>query len=190
MSSASPGPDWDALYEIAASQEGHFATTQAAEVGFSPQLLAHHQNAGRVQRIRRGVYRLRRFPDGDHEDLVVIWLWSERQGVFSHETALGLHDLSDALPSKVHLTLPSSWADRRLRIPRGVVVSYGTVGDRDRAWVGCLPVTTPTRTLADCVQAAVSPELVSQGLVQAVDRGLLDRSAASRIEQRIRRRQS
>ncbi len=44
--------------------------------------------------MRRGVYRLVHFPVGDHEDLTAVWLWSEREGVFSHETALALHDLS------------------------------------------------------------------------------------------------
>lgn len=57
-------------------------------------------------RVRRGVYRLVHFPAGDHEDLTAVWLWSQHEGVFSHETALALHDLSDVLPSRAHLTLP------------------------------------------------------------------------------------
>ena len=32
-------PDWDHLFEIAAAQEGLFTTQQAAEAGYSPQLL-------------------------------------------------------------------------------------------------------------------------------------------------------
>ena len=28
-----------------------------------------------------------------------VWLWSEQAGVFSHQTALALHDLSDILPA-------------------------------------------------------------------------------------------
>jgi hypothetical protein len=34
-------PDWDHLFEIAAAQDGLFTTQQAAEAGYSPQLLAH-----------------------------------------------------------------------------------------------------------------------------------------------------
>jgi len=49
--------------------------------------------------VRRGVYRLEHFPAGEHEDLVALWLWTDRAGVFSHETALALHGLSDTLPS-------------------------------------------------------------------------------------------
>lgn len=32
-------PDWNVLYETAAPQEGLFTTRQAAEAGYSPQLL-------------------------------------------------------------------------------------------------------------------------------------------------------
>ena len=51
-------PDWDHLFEIAAAQTGRFTTQQAAEAGYSPQLLAHHLGARRMVRVRRGVYRL------------------------------------------------------------------------------------------------------------------------------------
>ena len=53
----SRSPDWHALYEIAAAQDGYFTTEQAAAAGYSPQLLAHHLAARRVVRARRGVYR-------------------------------------------------------------------------------------------------------------------------------------
>jgi predicted transcriptional regulator of viral defense system len=187
VGSTTTKPDWEALYTVAASQQGHFSTAQAAEAGFSPQLLVHHRNAGRVRRIKRGVYRLCQFPEGDHEDLVVVWLWSDRQGVFCHETALFLHGLSDVLPAKIHLTLPSFWAGRRLRVPRGVIVTFADVPDRERSWVGCLPVTTSERTLRDCVAAAVSPELVDQALAQARERGLVDRVTIGRIRRRMPR---
>ena len=64
-------PDWDRLFEIAAAQDGLFTTQQAAEAGYSPQLLAYHLSAGRMVRLRRGVYRLVHFPAGDHEDLTL-----------------------------------------------------------------------------------------------------------------------
>lgn len=83
-----PEPDWTTLYALAAVQDGHFTTAQAAEAGYSRPLLDHHVRAGRFVRIQRGIYRLRDFPSADHEDLVVAWLWSDQQGVVSHETAL------------------------------------------------------------------------------------------------------
>ena len=172
------GPSWDALFEVASSQEGLFTTVQAAEAGYSPQLLQKHLHAGRVRRVRRGVYRLVHFPPGDHEDLAMVWLWSQRAGVFSHETALSLHELSDVLPSRVHLTVPAGWRARRLRIPRGVVLHHGDIAKDERAWVGSVPVTAPRRTLADCIAGGVAPDLVEQAIRQASARGLIPRTVA------------
>ena len=173
-------PAWDTLYAVASAQDGHFTTAQAAEAGYSRQLLAKYLANGKVKRVRWGIYRLVHFPPGEHEDLTVVWLWSGQNGVFSHETALGLHDLSDALPAKVHLTLPEAWRRRRLRVPKGVVLHFANVPKAGRAWVGPIPVTTPVQTLMDCKQAHVAPELVAQALRQARARGLVPKGFSMR----------
>jgi len=168
-------PNWDSLYGVAASQEGLFTSGQAAKAGYSLPLLAHHLKAGKMQRVRRGIYRLVHFPPGEHEDLVALWLWSEATGVFSHETALALHELSDVLPSQVHLTLPSAWKRRRLRTPALVILHYGDVTENEKAWVGAVPITAVTRTLNDVARAGSSPELLGQAATQALRRGLAKR---------------
>jgi predicted transcriptional regulator of viral defense system len=167
-------PDWGRLYETASGQEGHFTTRQAADAGYSPQLLHKHLRAGRVARVRRGVYRVVYFPSGEHEDLAAIWLWSERAGVFSHQTALALQGLSDVLPEQIHLTLPVEWRRRRFRVPKGVVLHHAGVADGERSWIGPVPVTTPRRTLNDCARHhALPPELLRQAALQALKRGLV-----------------
>lgn len=42
-------------------------------------------------------------------------------------TVLALHDLSDVLPAKVHITLPEAWRKRRHGTPEGVVEHYGDI---------------------------------------------------------------
>lgn len=123
--------------------------------------------------MRRGIYRLVHFPAGEHEDLVAAWLWSERIGILSHQTALALHGLSDALPAHIHLTLPSAWRQRRFRIPEDIVLHHADVSSEDRTWFGAVPTTNARRTLADCAQAALSPELLRQAAQQALRRGLV-----------------
>lgn len=181
MQRATQKPDHEALFGIAAAQEGHFTTAQAAKAGFSSQLLHKYLGSKKILRIRHGVYRLVQYPPGDHEDLVAIWLWSGRAGVFSHETALAAQDLSDALPSKVHLTLPASWRRRRLRVPRGVVLHHADIEATRRIWIGPVPVTDPEHTLADCVSDRVSPELVRQAFETAADRGHIDRRSLPEV---------
>src|SRR5439155_26354734 len=100
------GPDWDRLYETALAQEGHFTTQQALDAGYSSQLLVKYLNSGKIIRVRRTVFRPKHFPPGQREDLVALWLCSDRAGIFSHDTALMLHELSDLLPSPARLTVP------------------------------------------------------------------------------------
>jgi predicted transcriptional regulator of viral defense system len=169
-------PDQDRLYEIAAAQEGLFTTQQAAEAGYSPQLLLHHLSSGSAMRLRRGIYRLVRFPAGEHEELVSAWLWSERSGVFSHQTALCLHRLSDAMPARLHLTLPAAWQRRRFRIPEGLVLHHADVAAQDRTWFGPVPITSVARTLNDCARDGLSPELLRQAAKEALRRGLVGRA--------------
>ncbi len=178
-------PDWDQLFEIAAAQDGLITTHQAAEAGYSPQLLAHHLGAGRMLRVRRGIYRLVHFPAGDHEELTAIWLWSERAGVFSHQTALALHDLSDVLPSRVHLTLPAAWRKRRLRVPEGVVRHYGDIPESDRRWFGPVPATAPMRTLQDCAGEQLPPEILRGAAADALHRGLVTRDDLAAVEEAL-----
>jgi predicted transcriptional regulator of viral defense system len=164
---------WSQLYAVAAAQEGYFTTQQAREAGFSNQLLHHHAPARIFQTPLRGIYRFVFFPQGEHEDLVVAWLWADQQSVMSHETALALHKLSDVLPHHIHMTLPTSWARRRLRVPANVVLAFRDIDDTDRTWVGAVPVTQPLATLRDCKHADVSPEFIHAGAADAVARGLL-----------------
>lgn len=175
------GPRWNDLYAAAAAQEGLFSTQQASTAGYSPQLLAKYLKNGRVQRVRRGVYRLVHFPAGEHEELVTVWLWSESQGIFSHETALALHELSDVLPARVHVTLPAAWAHRRFRVPSGVVLHHADIAAEQRAWVGPVPVTKPLRTIEDCIAAHVSPEVIEKAARDARRRGLLTAEELDRL---------
>ena len=179
------GPDWDRLYETALAQEGHFTTQQALDAGYSSQLLVKYLNSGKIIRVRRTVYRLKHFPPGQQEDLVALWLWSDRAGVFSHETALMLHELSDVLPARAHLTVPAKWRRRRLQVPDGVVLHYADVPKRHRAWVGAVPVTSSARTLADCAADYVSPDFLSSAISQALARGMVSRPQATAVERAV-----
>jgi len=171
---------------VASGQDGYFTTQQAAEAGYSPQLLRKHIQAGRIVRIRRGIYRLVHFPAGEYEELVVVWLWSERRGVFSHQTALGLHGLSDVLPSKTHLSVPASWSSRRLRVPAGVMVHHADVAKTERSWFGAVPVTSPSRTLADCSRDKISPGLLRQAARDALARGLVGKRELGEVRRALR----
>lgn len=99
------------LYAIAEGQAGYFTAAQALEVGYSYPAQAYHHKAGHWLRDGWGVYRLAHFPSTPREELVRLRLWNRdrsgaNQAVASHETALELYDLSDVMPTDIHLTIP------------------------------------------------------------------------------------
>src|SRR5262249_24761331 len=139
---------WQALFGLAAIQQGLVTSSQAKSVGVSPQLLAKYVAGGRRERVGRALYRVVDFPPGDQEDLMGIWLWSKQQGVFSHQTALMLHHVGDALPPKHHISLPLAWRARKLKPPPNARVRYNDIPERDREWIGAVPVSNVRRALS------------------------------------------
>lgn len=175
-------PDLDQLFGFAVGQAGYFTAAQAREAGYSLQLLQHHLKHGSLERAGRGIFRFVRFPATDEGDLVVPWLWSERRGIVSHESALHVHDLADALPARIHLTLPTADAGRRLRIPPNVAVSYDDIPAEEIVQRGPVPVTSALRTLRDCVAAHVTPEWIQQAVERGLRRGLFTRGDLRGLE--------
>lgn len=167
-------PSWDELYELAGSQHGCFTTRQARGVGFSDQLLQRHLKSGNIERLYRGIYRLTRFPaEGrEQEDLVVAWLWSRSAGVFSHETALRMLGLSDAMPANIHLTLPRDREARRVEPPPGVRPYFANFEPADWAFVGAVPVMKASRAIVDVALAHGDANVVDTAIRQALQRGL------------------
>ncbi len=178
-------PSWDALYQVAESQAGHFTLAQAHDCGYSSQALHKHLIGERIERVRRGVYRLTHYPMTENEELVALWLWSDQEGVFSHETALALHDLSDALPAKVHMTVPVSWESRRLRVPEGLVLHFADLRESQCDWHEAVPVTAPKQILTECIDAHVTPEWISHAIHEARQRGLISGRDAMRLTNRL-----
>ncbi len=160
------------LYEIAEQQAGYFSAQQAQRAGISKALLSHHVKSGRFLRIRRGVYRWAQFPEMPHADLFIAWLATGKKGVFSHETALMLYELTDLLSAAIHLTVPRT-ASRRLPDVRFHTAHLRPEDITRRLG---LPVTTLPRTLTDLIRAGVAEEWIQQAIQQALARGLVSES--------------
>lgn len=180
-------PSWNALYEVAAAQGGYFSLDQARAAGYSPQLLQHHVRGGKLERSHRGVLRLIHYPSSDREDLVPAWLWSKCDGGFGLQTALAIHQLSDVLPRRNDILVPTRWSKRRVEPPRLVNLVVEDVLPSERQWHGPVPVTTPARTLRDCFKHHVPPDLVEQALEEAVDRQLVSRTEARALRREAAR---
>jgi predicted transcriptional regulator of viral defense system len=168
-----------ALYTVATTQGGYFTAKQAGAAGYGIRHLDYHAKAGNFERIGRGLYRLPTIPVSEHDDLIRLSLWSRGrddfpQAVASHLTALELHQLSDVLPTQVHLTVPSSF---RKTLPNGTVLHKAALEPTDvQEWTG-FRVTSPQRTLLDvAAERTISEEQLDRAAKDALDRGLVRRS--------------
>jgi predicted transcriptional regulator of viral defense system len=168
----------DALFKMAEGQQGYFTAKQAAEAGYQLGSQAHHVKSGNWVRVERGIYRLARFPQSAEEQLVIYALWSrnragEPEGVYSHQTALSIHELSDVNPAKLHMTVPAAFR-RRAKTPRILVLHRASLDEKDIEQRQGFAVTRPLRAVVDVASAeSASRDIIEQALTQGRQRGLI-----------------
>jgi predicted transcriptional regulator of viral defense system len=183
---------WEILGRVAESQGGYVTTAQAEEAGFHRNALRHHaREGGRLEHAGRGLYRLRFYPSSPSDHVAAAWMLAGSEiAVVSHESALELYDLSDVIPSKVHLTLPRRYRHRKA--PVGVRFHFPRepLADREVRQVHGLPSTSPERTVVDSLEAGTQPEQIELAIQQALERGLTTprrlRAAATGRATRVR----
>lgn len=178
-------PDHDDLNQVAVGQSGYFTTAQAHASGFSDQLIQSHLKSGNFERVHRGIYRLASIPPGAHGDLVVYWLWSNQEGVFSHQTVLSLLDLSDVMPARTHMTLPTAQAGSSRKVPPGLGLHFADVPPGERQWFGAVPITSPYRAIIDGLAAGETDAILEGATSDAAERGLISRRQEEYIRARL-----
>jgi len=166
-----------ALYQLAAAQGGYFTAAQARAAGYAYSQQHFHVSRGNWLRVDRGMFRLRDFPAMEREDLIRWSLWSRNQrgvpqAVVSHETALTVHELSDLMPARIHVTVPKGF---RKKVPPVLVLHRGSLASHDVEWRAGYQVTTPLRTLLDVARSRVSQEHLDRAVRDALERGLVER---------------
>ena len=153
--------DERALTTMAASQGGYFTSKQAAAIGYTAPKRNYHVHVGNWVRERRGIFRLSMQPLPVRPDLILWWLWSrnrqdEPQGVYSHQTALSLHELTDAMPSRLHMTVPKTFR-RSAAIPKSIVLHIADLPPSDIEQIDGVPATKALRTMIDVAASGEVP---------------------------------
>lgn len=173
-------PDFDQLFEFAEAQQGLFTTAQAVSAGYARSTHTYHIQAGNWVREHRGIYRLKRYPRGENEQLVLWTLWSrdrseKPQGVFSHLTALAIKDLSDANPARLNMTVPPEFR-RNSEIPKILLLHKARLAPSEIIWEHGYAITKPIRAITDLVRAGeVDRALIEQALREGLMRGVITR---------------
>jgi hypothetical protein len=182
------------LYDVAERQGGFFTARQAREAGYADNTHPYHVRVGNWFREHRGIYRLARFPMPVRPDLTLWQLWShnragEPQGTFSHATALTLHELSDAMPRRLDMSVPPGF-QRMAAIPAVLHLHRARLGDDDVETIDGVRVTTPLRTLVDVIaDDTLSRDLQVQAVHDAIRRGRVTRQQIETAKTTRRTRQ-
>jgi len=175
------------LYRIAEAQGGYFTAKQAASLGYASNKRVYHVRAGNWLREHRGIYRLALYPEPDRPDLILWWLWSRDRadrpiGVYSHQTALSLHELTDVNPSRLDLTVPASFR-RGAPIPRILRLHYGCISEPEQESLFGVPVTNALRTILDVWEEGSLPKgTLRQAFQQAKSNGKITRKQAAAMQ--------
>lgn len=93
------------ILEILKKNNGVITTSEVTASGISRGSLKHLVDTGVLERASRGVYQLADVWDDEMYHLQVQY----KKGIFSGETALYLHDLTDRTPSRFQMTFPNGY---------------------------------------------------------------------------------
>jgi predicted transcriptional regulator of viral defense system len=174
------------LYEIAQSQQGFFTAKQAIRSGFAEKTHSYHVHVGNWIREHRGIYRLADFPTTERPDLMLWYLWSQNrqevpEGTYSHETALSLHELSDIMPSKIHMTVPKVFR-RNSEIPEILILHRADLEANETQEMHGVRVTRALRTIVDLLRGGhMDRTQLKRAVDEAIRRGLIRRGEIERM---------
>lgn len=93
----------EVIKKVLEKNNGIITTKEVSELGIDSKILTRMINQELIQRVSRGIY----VEKNTIEDNYLITQKKCKKGIFSHETALYFHDLSDRTPIKYQLTIPS-----------------------------------------------------------------------------------
>lgn len=101
----------NALQSIMTQNGGVITTAQANEAGISNERMRLFVKSGELERVAFGIYML---PD-EYVDKMYISQLRRPKIIYSHETALFLHDLTDRDPINYTVTVPTGYGVSKLR---------------------------------------------------------------------------
>jgi predicted transcriptional regulator of viral defense system len=186
-----PRTRMDELFALAEEHDGLLTSKEARAAGIQDSVLVRLAQRGRLERMTRGVYRIAHYPTDRLAQYREAVLWAKAsQGpehiALSHESALLLYGISDANPSRVNLTVPTS-ARLRRKCPEWVAIHRANLSPQDIREHEGLPVTSVSRSIKDVFLATHRTEVARQSVSEALREGLLNSAEASVIRKYISR---
>jgi predicted transcriptional regulator of viral defense system len=146
--------DEAAIIQILKNNNGVVTTAQVTEAGIPRRCLSALVKSGTIYRVERGIYAL---PDA-WEDELFFMQYRFSKGIFSHETALYLHEMTDRTPIRYSMTFPWGYNTGGVK-KQGIIAKLST---EETYELGIIAVSSPSgnqlrvydveRTLCDVVK--------------------------------------
>lgn len=133
---------------------GIMRTSEAIRAGVHPRTLYGMRDAGVIDRLGRGLYRLADLPALGNPDLVAVALKAPG-GVICLISALSYHELTTQIPHEVHLAIPRRMEPPRIKHPPTRLFTFSGPAFAEGIETQSIdnvpvPVYGPEKTLADC----------------------------------------
>jgi predicted transcriptional regulator of viral defense system len=189
-----PRTRMDELFALAEEHDGLLTSKEARAAGIQDSVLVRLAQRGRLERMTRGVYRIAHYPSDRLAQYREAVLWAKAsQGpeniALSHETALLVYGLSDANPSRVNLTVPTS-ARLRRKCAEWVAIHRANLSPQDIGEHEGLPVTSVSRSIMDVLLATHRTDVARRSVSEALREGLLNNAEAGVLRRSITRTSS
>jgi len=145
----------DIVIELLKENNGILTSGEAKEAGVAYKTLQRMYQSGEIEKLEQGLYM-----DPDQmEDEYFLAQYRCKKGIFSHETALYFHDLTDRTPFQMMLTIPSGYNTRLLKEKEKYKFFYSS---KKLHSIGEITMETPfghqvhvydkERTICDCLK--------------------------------------
>lgn len=172
----------------------YMTTTELIELGVSKSSISYLVSTGKIYRVSRGLYSL----ENGFEDTMYVLQNRYKIGVFSHESALYIHGLTDQIPENHVMSVPKNY---KVTKATGIVFKYV---DRKMLNFGAETKTTDfgheisiyniERTICDIIKSDTKMEpyvvnnAIRQYLITAKLSKLMIYAARIGIENKVRRK--
>lgn len=145
----------DTIQKILKTNNGIVTATQVTEAKIPRRCLSEMVNSGVIYKVERGIYAL---PEV-WEDEMFFMQHRFSKGIFSHETALYLHGMTDRTPIRYAMTFPFGYNTGSVK-KQGIMAKLST---EETYGLGIIEMSSPAgnpikvydieRTLCDIVKA-------------------------------------
>lgn len=123
-------------------KKGILKTSELRKIGVDTITLTRLVRNGTIERVARGLY----IDTNSFEDPYYIFQYQCSKAIFSHETALYFHDLTDRTPVKMMITIPSGYNTKFIK-DKNYEISYLK---EELYQLGKIKVLTPYGNEVDC----------------------------------------